>query len=227
MNSLPEDPKYLILEWSIILVKSKLKKNQRFQVVVLKKTFESPLDCKEIKLVNPKGSQPWIFIGRAGAEAEVPILWPPDVKSWLIGKDPDDGKDRRQEKGTLEDEMVWQYHWLNGQEFEQTPGDGEEQGSLACCSPQGNKESDMAEWLNNKKVCHSFPCKEQASFDFIAAVTICSDLGAKENKICHCFHFFPFYLPWSNGTRWHDLNFLNVELQASFFTLLFHPQETL
>ena len=87
--------------------------------------------------------------------------------------------------------MVWQYHWLNGQEFEQTPGDGEEQGSLACCSPQGNKESDMAEWLNNKKVCHSFPCKEQASFDFIAAVTICSDLGAKENKICYCFHSSP------------------------------------
>ena len=106
MNSLPEDPKYLILEWSIILVKSKLKKNQRFQVVVLKKTFESPLDCKEIKLVNPKGSQPWIFIGRAGAEAEVPILWPPDVKSWLIGKDLDAGKDWGQEKGVTEDEMI-------------------------------------------------------------------------------------------------------------------------
>ena len=88
MNSLPEDPKYLILEWSIILVKSKLKKNQCFQVVVLKKTFESPLDCKEIKPVNPKGNQPWIFTGRteAKAEAESPIVWPPDVKSQLIEK---------------------------------------------------------------------------------------------------------------------------------------------
>ena len=87
---------------------------------VLEETLESSLDCKDIQPVHPKGNQSWIFIGRTDAEAEVPILWPPHVKSWLIGKDPDDGKDRRQEeKGTSEDEMVGWYHWLNGHEFEQ------------------------------------------------------------------------------------------------------------
>ena len=107
-----------------------------FQTVVLEKTLESPLDCKEIKPVNPKGNQPWIFIGRTDAKAEAPILWLPEVKSQLIGKDPDIGKDwRQEEKGAAEDEMVGWHHWLNGHEFEQTQGDGEGQGSLACCSP--------------------------------------------------------------------------------------------
>ena len=93
-----------------------------------------PLDCKEIKPVNPKGNQPWKFIGRTDAEAETPILWPPDVKIWLTGKDPDAGKDwRKKEKGTTEGEMVGWPHWLNGHEFEQNLGD-EGQGSLACCS---------------------------------------------------------------------------------------------
>ena len=109
-----------------------------FRIMVLEKTFKSLLDCKEIKSVNPKGNQPWICIGRTDAEAEVPILWPPDVKNWLIGKDPDAGKDRGQEeKGITEDEMVAWHHWLNGHESEQTPGDSEGQGSLACCSPWG------------------------------------------------------------------------------------------
>ena len=90
-----------------------------FSSVVLEKTFESPLDCREIQPVNPKGNQSWIFIGRTGAEAETAILWPPDAKNWLIGKDPDAGKDRKQEeKGTTEDEMVVWRHWLNGHEFE-------------------------------------------------------------------------------------------------------------
>ena len=93
-------------------------KNWCFQTVVLEKTLESPLDCKEIKPVNPKGDQPWIFIGRTDAEAEVPILWLLDVKSWIIGKDPDAGKDwRQEEKGTTEDEMVGWHHWVNGHEF--------------------------------------------------------------------------------------------------------------
>ena len=106
------------------------------------------LDCKEIRPVNPKGNHPWIFIGKTDAEA--PILWPPDVKNWLIGKDPDSGKDRRQEKkGTTEEQMIGWHHWLNGHEFEQASGDGEEQGNLACCSPWGHKESDMTEQLNN------------------------------------------------------------------------------
>ena len=103
--------------------------------------IESPLDSKEIKPVNPKGNQPWIFIGRT--DAETPILWPPDPKSWLIGKDPDPGKDwRQEEKGTAEEEMVG-YYQFHGHEFEQALGDGEGQGSLAGCSPWGHKTSDM------------------------------------------------------------------------------------
>ena len=117
---------------------------------VLEKTLESPLDCKEIKPVNPKGNQPWIFMGRTDAEAEAPILWPPDEKNWLIGEDPDAGKDwGQEEKGTTEDEMVGWHHWFNGHGFEQTLGDGEGQRSLVCCSPWGCKESDMTEWVNN------------------------------------------------------------------------------
>ena len=102
--------------------------------LVLEKTLERPLDSKKIQPVNPKGNQPWIFIGRTDAEAEAPILWPLDVKSRLIGKDPDAGKDWGQEKGVTEDEIIGRHHWLNGHEFEQTPGDIEGQGSLACCS---------------------------------------------------------------------------------------------
>ena len=106
--------------------------------------------CKEIKPVNLKGNQPWIFIGRTDAEAEAPVLWPPDAKSWLTGKDPDAGKYWRQEKkGTTEDEMIGWHHWLNGHEFEQSPGDGEGQGSLACCSSQGRKDLDSTEQLNS------------------------------------------------------------------------------
>ena len=110
------------------------------------KTLESPLNCKEIKPVNTEGNQFWIFIGRTDAEAETLILWPPDAKSWF----PDAGKDRRQEeKGTTEHEMVGWHHWLNEYEFEQAPGDGKGQGSLACCSSWSCKESDTTEWLNN------------------------------------------------------------------------------
>ena len=111
--------------------------------------LESPTDCKETKSVNPKGNQSWIFIGRTDAEAETPILWPPDVKNWLTGKDPDAGKDwRQEEKGMTEDEMVGWHHQFNGHEFEQAPGVGKWQGSLECCSPWGYKESGMTEPLN-------------------------------------------------------------------------------
>ena len=121
-------------------------KNWRFSTVVLEKTLESPLDCKEIKPVNPKGNQFWIFIRGTDAEAETPILWPPDTKNWLTGKDPDAGKDwRQEEKGTTEDEMVASHHQLYGHEFEQAPGVGDGQGNLACCSPWGLKESDTTE----------------------------------------------------------------------------------
>ena len=115
-----------------------------FWIVMLEKALESLLDCKEIKPVNPKGNQPWIFIGRTDAEAETPVLWPLDEKSWLIGKDPDVGKEwRQEEKGMTEDEMVGWQHWLNGHEFEQTLRDIEGQGNLVCCSPGGHKQTDM------------------------------------------------------------------------------------
>ena len=127
-------------------------KNWCFQNVVLEKTLKSPLDSKEIKPVNPKGNQPWIYIGKSDAEAEAAILWPPDVKSWLTGKDPDAGKDwSQEEKGLTEDQMVGWHHWLNGHEFKQTLGDGEEQGSLACWSPWSCKELDMIEQLNSNE----------------------------------------------------------------------------
>ena len=118
-------------------------KNWCFWTVVLEKTLESALDCKEVQAVHPEGDQSWVFIGRTDAEAETPILWPPDAKNWLIGKDPDAGKDWRQEKKwAAEDEMVGWHHGLNGHEFGQTPGDSEQQGSWVCCSPQGHKELD-------------------------------------------------------------------------------------
>ena len=123
---------YRLMSWAM--------KNWCLWTMVLEKTLESPLDSKEIKSVNPKGNQSWIFIGRSDSEAEAPILWLPDAKSKLIGKDPDVGKECRQEENRMiEDEMVRWHDWLNGHEFEQTPGDSEGQGSLACCSSWGGR----------------------------------------------------------------------------------------
>ena len=133
-------PKETLRNWAL--------KNWCFWTVVLEMALESLLDCK-IKPVNPKGNQSWIFTGRTNAEAETLILWPPDAKNWLIGKDPNAGKDWRwEEKGTTENEMVGWHHRLYGHEFEWTPGVGDGQGSLACCSPWGRKESDTTEQLN-------------------------------------------------------------------------------
>ena len=135
--------------WELDYKESWLEKNWCFWTVVLEKTLESSLEFMEVQPVHPKGNQPWIFIGRTDAEAQTPILWPPDEKSWLIWKDPDAGKELRQEeKGTTEDETVGWHHRLNGHEFEQAPGVGDGQGSLACCRPWGRKESDTTEWLN-------------------------------------------------------------------------------
>ena len=129
--------------WELDYKESWASKNWCFWTMVLEKTLESPLDCKEIQPVHPKGNQSWVFIGRTDVEAEIPILWPPDAKSWVIKKDPDAGKDwRQEEKGMTEDEVVGWHHWLNGHEFEEAPRDGEGQGSLACSSPWGHKESD-------------------------------------------------------------------------------------
>ena len=132
--------------WQLDHTEGWVPKNWCFPSVVLEKTFQkSLLDCKEIKPTNPKGSQPWIFIGRTDAEVEAPIPWPPDVKSWFLRKDPDAGKDwGQEEKGATEDEMVRWHHWLNRPEFEQTPGDSEGQGSLVCSRPWGLKESDTS-----------------------------------------------------------------------------------
>ena len=134
-------------------LKGKLWHRQSFQIVVLGKTLEHPLDCQEIQPVHPKGNQSWIFIGRTDAEAEAPVLWPPDAKSRLIGKDPDAGKNwRREEKGVTEDEMVGWRHWINGHEFEESRGDSEGQRSLACCSPWGCRVGhDLTCRLNNKE----------------------------------------------------------------------------
>ena len=135
--------------WELEYKESWALKNWCFWTLVLEKTLESPLDSKEIQPVHPKGNQLGIFIGRTDAVAETSILWPLDVKSWLIWKDPDAGKDWKwKEKGMTEDEMFGWHHWFNGHEFEPALGDGEGQGSLACCSPWGCRESDTTEWLN-------------------------------------------------------------------------------
>ena len=128
-------------------------KNWCFWVVVLENTLQSPLDCKELKSVNPKRNQFLIFIGRTDAEAGAPILWSPDVKSQLIGKNSDAGKDWGQEEETSEDEMVWWHHRLDGHAFEQTPGDSEGQGSLACCSPWGHRV--RHDWATEHQQSHS------------------------------------------------------------------------
>ena len=122
-------------------------KNWCFWTVVLEKTLESPLDCKEVQPVHPKRNQSWIFTGRTDAETEIPILWLPDGKNWLLGKDRDSGKDLRQEEeGVTEDEMVGWHHQLDRHEIEQSPGAGDAQGSLACCSPWVTKSRT---WLSN------------------------------------------------------------------------------
>ena len=157
--------RYFYLSWSGVILNDEtleaspfLEKKQRCLLPQLKfnavlwcwrRLFESPLDCKEIQPVHPRGNQSWVFIGRTDAEAETPILWSPDAKSWLLWKNPDAGKDwGQEEKGMTEDEMVGWHHWLNGHGFGWTPGVGDGQGGLACCSSWGRKESDMTEWLN-------------------------------------------------------------------------------
>ena len=129
-------------------------KNWCFLAVMFEKTLESPLNCKEIQPVNPKGNKSGIFTGMTDVETETSILWPPDVKSWFIAEDSDAGKDRRQgEKKTTENELVGWHHWLDGHEFDQTPGYGKGQGILACCSPWSHKESDTTEIPNNNNSC--------------------------------------------------------------------------
>ena len=134
--------------WELDYKESWAQKNWCFWTVVLEKTLESPLDCKEIQTVHSEGNQPWDFFGRNDAKAETPILWPPHAKTWLIGKDSDVGRDCGQEKGTTEDKMAGWHHRLDAHEFGWTPGVGDGQRGLACCNSWGGKESDTTEWLN-------------------------------------------------------------------------------
>ena len=135
--------------WELDCEESWVPKNWCFWTVVLEKTLESPLDCKEIQPVHPKGDQSWVFFGRTDAKGEILILWPPHLKSWLIGKDSDAGRDwGQEEKGTTEDEIAGWHHGLDGHESEWTPGVGDGQGGLACCNSWGRKELDTTEWLN-------------------------------------------------------------------------------
>ena len=135
--------------WDLDCEEGWVLKNWCSWTVVLEKTLESPLDCKEIQPIHSEGDQPWDFFGRNDAKAETPALWAPHAKSWLIGKDFDAGRDWGQEKkGTTEDEIAGWHHWLDGRESEWTPGVGDGQGGLACCDSWGRKELDTTEWLN-------------------------------------------------------------------------------
>ena len=139
----------LVWMWELDYKDSWVLTNWCFWTVILEKTLKSPLDCKEIQPVHPKGDQSWVFLGRTDVEAETPVLWPPDAESWLIWKDADAGRDWGQkEKGTMTDEMVGWYHLLNGHEFGWTLGVGDAQGGLSCCGSWDHKQSDMTEQLN-------------------------------------------------------------------------------
>ena len=144
---------------------------------MLEQILESSLDCREIQPVYPKGDQSWVFIGRTYVEAEIPILWPPDTKRWLIWKDPDAGKDwRQEEKGTTEDEMVVWHHRLKGHEFGWTPGVGDGQGGLACCNSRGPKSQT---WLSNWTEPNAYFFSHLSNPDFESERIILS----------HCFIF--------------------------------------
>ena len=164
------------------------------------KTLESPLDCEEIKPVHPKGNQSWIFTGRTDAEAETPILWPPDAKNWFIGIDPVAGKDwRREVKGTPEDEIVGWHHQLDGHEFDQASGVGDGQESLACCSPWGHKELDttwateLTEHSSPQSFCHQGPVFWKTIFPWIEGVRArvwFQDDWRALHLLCTLFHYY-------------------------------------
>ena len=168
--------------WELDWEESWVPKNWCFWTVLLEKTLESRLECKEIQPVHPRGDQSWVFIGRTDAEAKTPILWPPDLKGWFIWKDPDARKDWGQEKGTTEDEMAGWHHRLNGHEFEWTLGVGDGQGGLVCCSPWGCKESDTTEQLNWTQLINTLIINKCPSHSMVKPVAWSSSvsLGFKD-----------------------------------------------
>ena len=185
--------------------------NWPFWTVILQNTFESPLDCRKIKPINPKGNQSWIFIGRTDAETEAPILWSPSVKSWLIGKDSDARRDwGQEEKGTTEDEMAGWHHWLNGRESEWTPGVGDGQGGLACFNSWGHKESDTTERLN---------WTELILFQIISPFRLLHNI--EQSSLCHTVSPCWLFIVNIAVCTWPSPNSLTI-LSPSFF-----PQQIL
>ena len=180
-------------------------KNWCFWTVVLEKTLERPLDCKEIQPVHPKGNQFWIFIERNDVEAETPILWPSDAKNWLIWKDPDAGKDWGWEENWMtEDEMVGWHYRLNGHEFGYALGVRDRQGCLACCSPCGSKESDMTEQLNWTDVRLSPMCSWDIQANFLIGLTYETKIfqGERNQTACTPVCFLSFCLLINSGYCW-------------------------
>ena len=158
---------------------------------VLEKTLESPLDCREIQPVHLKENQSWIFIGRSDAEAGTPVLWPPDAKNWLIGKDLDAGKDWRQEKGTTEHEMVGWHHWLSGHVFEQAPGVGDGQGGLLCCSPWGRRV--RRDWVTE--------LTDRYIYTFIQINIVRNSIVALFATAKVCYLFWPYHVAFRIPAR--------------------------
>ena len=225
--------------WELDYKESWAPKNWCFWTVVLEKTLESPLDCKEVQPVYPKGDQSWVFIGRNDVEAANPILWPPDERSWLIGKDPDAGKDwGKEETGTTEDEMVGWHHWLNGHGFGWTLEVGDGQGGLACCGSWGCKELDTTEWLNwtelkDRQICVKDSNCSDAYLGHLAftlyILTLLYNLQYFKSFIFHQIELKDnsFFLCWSSWPVLHPkdnqsliISYVNFLLEYSWFTML-------
>ena len=206
-------------------------KNSYFWIVTLEKTLESPLDFKAIKPVNPKGNQPWIFTGRTDTETEAPILWPPDANYWLIGKDPDAGRNWEQkEKGEIEDEMVVWHHWHNGHEFEQTLENGKGQRSPACCSPRGRKELDMTATEQQQGLRHLLKIKSYEWSSLLCGIVdavVCLPDPIFRILDTHFFNFLVLadkvsQLSYSlgiasNWMEWHDTQLCLLLFQADCY----------
>ena len=205
--------------WELDYKESWALNNWCFWTVVLEKTLEGPLHCKEIQPVHPKGNQSWIFTGRTDAEAETPILWPPDVKNWLICKDPDAGKDWRWEKGTAEDDgwmaspTQWTWVWINFRSWWWTGRPGMLQ-SMGLQS-----RTWLSHWTELRLVITFLPRSKCLFISWLQSQSAVI-LEPPKNKVCHCFCCFPIYLPWSDGTRYHDPCFLSEVLSQIFHSAL-------